>query len=89
MTLEYRQRQSMADFNRSAFRHELPGFSRESKRLDAIAAEAERQRQQAEAIRQMNADMASEIERIKSEDWKEPEDLVEFAKAGEFKGSDQ
>ena len=52
-----RQRQSMADFNRSAFRYEPPGFSREAKRLDAIAAEAERQRQQRKAIDAMEADL--------------------------------
>jgi hypothetical protein len=68
-----RQRQSMADFRRSAFRHEPPGFSCEAKRLDAIAAEAERQRQQQEAIRQMTAEMA---------------DLIEHAKQGEFKEDD-
>jgi hypothetical protein len=56
-------------------------------RLDRIAADVEelKRRQQTARIQQMNADMASEIERIKREDWKEPEDLVEFAKAGEFK----
>jgi hypothetical protein len=88
-----RQRQSMADLRRSAFaadcEHEwrrqhggafsclwcgkpAPYVSSQeaSNMTDAIAAEAQRQRQQAEAIRQMNADMA---------------DLVEFAKAGEFR----
>ena len=70
MTLEHRQRLSMADFNRSAFSPRPPCLSREAKRLDEIAAEAQRQRQQAEAIRQMTADMA---------------DLIDHAKAGEFK----
>jgi cell division septum initiation protein DivIVA len=60
-------------------------------RLDRIAADVEelKRRQQTARIQQMTADMASEIERIKGEDWKEPEDLVDFAKQGEFKGSDQ
>jgi hypothetical protein len=56
-------------------------------RLDRIAADIEelKRRQQTARIHQMNADMASEIERIKREDWKEPEDLIEHAKSGEFK----
>ena len=40
---------------------------------------------QHEIDRQLCAEMASEIERIKREDWKEPEDLIEFAKTGEVK----
>jgi len=73
MTLEDRQRRAMMDFNRSSFTPTPPVFSPAWKRLDAIAAEAQRQRQQAEAIRQMTAEMA---------------DLVEHAKAGEFKESE-
>ena len=59
-------------------------------RLDRIAADVEelKRRQQTARIQQMNGDMASEIERIKAEDWKEPEDLVDFAKQGEFKEGD-
>jgi cell division septum initiation protein DivIVA len=56
-------------------------------RLDRIMQDVEelKRRQQASRIQQMNAEMASEIERIKAEDWKEPEDLMEFAKSGELK----
>ena len=56
-------------------------------RLDRILADVEelKRRQQFERIQQMNAEMADEIERIKAEDWKEPEDLMEFAKTGEVK----
>lgn len=59
-------------------------------RLDRIAADIEelKRRQQTARIQQMNGDMASEIERIKAEDWKEPEDLVDFAKQGEFKNAE-
>ena len=59
-------------------------------RLDRIAADVEelKRRQQTARIQQMTADMASEIERIKREDWKEPEDLVDFAKQGELKAAD-
>jgi cell division septum initiation protein DivIVA len=59
-------------------------------RLDRIAADIEelKRRQQTARIQQMNGDMASEIERIKAEDWKEPEDLVDFAKQGELKATD-
>lgn len=59
-------------------------------RLDHIAADIEelKRRQQTARIQQMNGDMASEIERIKAEDWKEPEDLVDFAKQGELKATD-
>jgi cell division septum initiation protein DivIVA len=59
-------------------------------RLDRIAADVEelKRRQQTARIQQMTADMASEIERIKGENWKEPEDLVDFAKQGEFKEGD-
>jgi hypothetical protein len=88
---EDRQRQSMADFRRSAWQpgDKLPDWATHV-RVDAYSEngkgpyfrvtpivvenpEAQRQRQQAEAIRQMNADMA---------------DLVEFAKQGEFRESD-
>lgn len=56
-------------------------------RLDRILADVEelKRRQQFERIQQMNAEMSDEIERIKREDWKEPEDLMEFAKTGEVK----
>jgi hypothetical protein len=59
-------------------------------RLDRIAADVEelKRRQQTARIQQMTADMASEIERIKGEAWKEPEDLVDFAKQGEFKNAE-
>jgi hypothetical protein len=59
-------------------------------RLDRIAADVEelKRRQQTARIQQMTAEMASEIERIKAEDWKEPEDLVDFAKQGELKATD-
>jgi cell division septum initiation protein DivIVA len=59
-------------------------------RLDRIMQDVEelKRRQQTARIQQMNADMASEIERIKAEDWKEPEDLIEFAKTGEMKETD-
>jgi cell division septum initiation protein DivIVA len=59
-------------------------------RLDRILADVEelKRRQQAMRIQQMTAEMASEIERIKAEDWKEPEDLIEFAKTGEVKGTE-
>ena len=58
-------------------------------RLDRILADVEelKRRQQFERIQQMSAEMADEIERIKREDWKEPEDLIEFAKTGEVKAS--
>jgi uncharacterized Zn finger protein len=58
-------------------------------RLDRILADVEelKRRQQFERIQQMNAEMADEIERIKREDWKEPEDLIEFAKTGEVKAN--
>ena len=58
-------------------------------RLDRILADVEelKRRQQFERIQQMSAEMADEIERIKAEDWKEPEDLIEFAKTGEVKAS--
>jgi cell division septum initiation protein DivIVA len=56
-------------------------------RLDRIMQDIEelKRRQQTARIQQMNAEMANEIERIKAEDWKEPEDLVEFAKTGEMR----
>jgi hypothetical protein len=45
--------------------------------LDEIAAAAEdaKRRQQNERIRQMTADMADEIDRIKAEDWQPPFDV--------------
>jgi hypothetical protein len=45
--------------------------------LDEIAAAAEdaKRRQQNERIRQMTADMADEIERIRAEDWQPPFDV--------------
>ena len=45
--------------------------------LDQIAAAAEdaKRRQQAEGIRQMVADMATEIEAIKAEDWQAASDV--------------
>ena len=56
-------------------------------RLDRIMQDVEelKRRQQTARIQQMNAEMADEIERIKREDWKKPEDLMEFAKTGEMR----
>jgi len=71
MTFEDRQRQTMADYKRSSFGAPMsytvrprpatmvapPGVSRQSKRLDEIAAESARQRQQRDAIAAMEAEM--------------------------------
>jgi hypothetical protein len=58
-----RQRQTIADFNRSSLRTEPPGFSAASRRLDAIAAADERARQQREAIELMNAELIAYAKR--------------------------
>lgn len=55
-SFESRQRQTMSDYNRSSFSYLPPVLSRESRRLDQIAAEDERQRQQRKAIEAMEAD---------------------------------
>jgi hypothetical protein len=52
-----RSRQTLADYNRSALRTEPPGFSAQSRRLDAIAAADERARQQAKQVELMNAEL--------------------------------
>jgi hypothetical protein len=52
-----RHRQTIADYNRSAHRTEPPGFSAQSRRLDAIAAADERARQQRKTIEQMDAEL--------------------------------
>jgi hypothetical protein len=57
MSLEQRQRQTMEDFNRSSFRHEPPGFSREARRLDEIAAANERHRQEQAQAARVEADL--------------------------------
>jgi hypothetical protein len=62
-SFEQRQRQTMADYNRSAFRTEPPGFSSASKRLDAIAAADERARQQAKQVELMNAELIAHAKR--------------------------
>jgi hypothetical protein len=58
MTFEERQRQTMADFTRSSWSTLPPVLSRESRRLDEIAAMIERDRQQRRAIEAMEADEA-------------------------------
>jgi hypothetical protein len=58
-----RQRQTIADFNRSALRTEPPGFSAQSRRLDAIAAADERARQQARQVELMNAALIAHAKR--------------------------
>jgi len=57
MSLEDRQRLDAYDFNRSSWSTLPPVLSRESKRLDHIAAQAERDRQQRKAIELYEADL--------------------------------
>jgi hypothetical protein len=52
-----RPRQTIADFNAAAHRREPPGFSRQSKRLDEIAAADERHRQEQAQIALMEAEL--------------------------------
>ena len=63
-------------------------------RLDRIMQDVEelKRRQQTARIqqydeytRQLCANMSDEIKRIRDEDWKEPEDLMEFARTGEMR----
>ena len=42
-----------------------------------------------ESIRQITADIADQSLRRSAEDWKEPEDLVDFAKTGEMREANQ
>jgi len=58
-----RQRQTIADYNRSALRAEPPGFSAASRRLDAIAAADERARQQAKQVQLMEAELIAHAKR--------------------------
>lgn len=58
MSLEDRQRKAMMDFNRSSFTPPAPpAFSPAHKRLDAIAAADERDRQQRKQVELMEADL--------------------------------
>lgn len=69
---EDRRRSAAYSFNRSSFTHEPPGFNRASRRLEQIE-QAVTMPRHLERVRQSCADMA---------------DLIEHAKAGEFREAD-